>query len=207
MAIANLKVDTQALADAQAMLANIENGFVRAYARALNTTVTGVRTDMVAMCRDDYTFKVAAVQSRTALEKATFSRLQASVSSTGKETHLTDFVGTNETQKGITVNIRKSTGRQLIPRTFKATVKSGKEIILRRPGDPRGQHATLYGRYGPPGSGGKIGSRARLDVFYGPHPEIIYNTPENWEKLKKQADERLTANFSTEVDGVLRQFG
>jgi hypothetical protein len=57
MSQANLRVDVQDLEDAKAMLEDVKNGFVRAYARALNKTIDGVSTDMVTMARDDYQFK------------------------------------------------------------------------------------------------------------------------------------------------------
>jgi len=203
----NVKLDESDVESARVMLYGIESGFPKAYARALNTTSENMRTNMVAMARDDYSFKAAEVRKRITIDRATWSHLTAAVRSTGKETHLTDFIGTNVTKKGVTVNIRKDTGRQLIPRTFKAAARnSGKEMVMRRPGAPRGQHESLYGRYGPPGSGGKAGSRATIDVFYGPHPEIVWNAEHNWRKLEVQADERLKVNFATEVDGVMRQY-
>jgi hypothetical protein len=208
MASINVRLDKADVDAAYTMLEGIKNGFPRAYARALNTTSDGMKTDMVAMARDDYTFKADAVRSRITINRATWSELTASVRSTGKEMHLTDFLSTNQTQKGVTVNIKTSTGRQLVPRTFIAAARnSGKKMVLRRPGNPRGQYQVLYGRYGPPGSGGKFLSKATLDVFYGPHPEIVWNAEHNWEKLSDQASERLKVNFAHEVDYVLQQYG
>jgi hypothetical protein len=187
---ATLKVDTKDLEDARAMLANIENGFVRAYTRALNTTVEGVRTDMVAMARDEYTFKADAVRARTAIEKASFTRLQANVKSTGQGVPLSDFLGTRQILTGLSVDIKRDTGRQQIKHAFLNEVGSGKILAFRR--------EVIDGK--------RVG-RYPIEALYGPHPEVVYNTPENWEKLQGQADERLKANFIDEVDGVLRQYG
>jgi len=204
----NLGVAREDVDRATAALAGIENGLPRAYARALNTTAEDTRTAMVAMCRDEYSYKVDAVRSRIIINRATWSAMQASVRSSGKEVNITEFLGTRQIGAGVSVDIKKTTGRRVIPRAFLANARSsGKLLALRRPGKPHGQYHFLYGRYGPPGSGGKVGSQARLDWFAGPHPEVIYNTTENWHKLQDEANERLAVNFAEEVDGVLRQYG
>ena len=200
-----VSLNKSSLGKAKLMLYGFKNGFPKAFSRSLNKTVSGTRTDMVKLVRRDYNYKAAAVRKRITVEKATYAKLSASVKSTGGSVQLSDVAGTRQTKKGVSVNVKKSTGIQLIPRAFKAPGRrSGKDIVFRRPGNPRGQHENLYGRYGPPGSGGKIGSRARLDTFSAPHPELVYNTPENWKKLQKAAGDRLNANFAHEVDVVLK---
>jgi hypothetical protein len=205
----NLGLAREDVDAAAAALEGIKNGLPRAYSRALNKTAENTRTAMVAMCRDEYTYKADAVRSRIIINRATWSALMASVRSSGKEVNITDFLGTRQIGSGVSVDIKKSTGRKIIPRAFIRKAKvSEKPLALRRPGNPRGQHQILYSSsYGPPGSGGKVGSQARLDWFAGPHPELIYNTTENWHKLQDDANERLQVNFSEEVDGVLRQYG
>ena len=70
----------------------------------------------------------------------------------------------------------------------------------------------------PPQSNKKLSLRRRvvdgqrvgrypIDALYGPHPEVVYNTPENWSRLEDEADERLTLNFTRETDYVLERYG
>ena len=213
MSSVNIKVDEAAIKDALATLSGIENGFVRAYARALNKTATGTRADMVKLAREDYNFKASAVRARTAINRATWSELTSAVRSKGGGVHLTDFTGTRKTSKGLTVNIKKSTGLKRILHAFTASGRnSGKLIAFWR--------ADLNARLGPSGrkqlsaaiSGGHVSPatglvhRYPIQALYGPHPEIIYNTEENWAKLRTQADERMTAAFSDEVGAVARQY-
>ena len=200
-----VSLNKSSLSKAKLMLYGVKDGFPKAFSRALNKTANNTKTEMVKLVRRDYNYKAAAVRKRITVNKATYANLSSSVKSTGDHVHLTDIAGTRQTKKGVSVNVKKSTGIKLIPRAFKAPgQRSGKDIIFRRPGNPRGQHEKLYGRYGPPGSGGKIGSRARLDTFSAPHPEIVYNTPENWAQLQKVADQKLSTNFAHEVDVVLK---
>ena len=76
-------------------------------------------------------------------------------------------------------------------------------MVMRRPGDPSGQYANLYPRYGPPGSGS--GPRGRLDVFYAPHPEHVFNAPHNWAKISDAAAKRLDTNIAREIDAEFRK--
>ena len=201
----DIRMNKEDLQNAQRMLWSIENGFPKAYARALNKTATSVRTEMVKLIRDDYNYKVAAIRKRIVIKKAYPTDLRCSLISAGRHVNLTDIAGTNRTKKGVTVNVKKSTGRKLIPRTFiRRGVHSGKEIVLRRPGNPRGQHEKLWGRYGPAGSGGKQGSKARLDSFYATPVETIYNTESNWARLRKRADHHLKDHMAHETEVVLK---
>ncbi len=192
MTVVSIGLDEAAIRDALETLSRIENGFVRAYARALNKTAAGTRSDMVKLAREDYKYKAAAVRARTSVYKATWSDLQSSVKSTGGGGLLSDFAGTRQTKTGLSVNIKKSTGLQRIRHAFLNKARStGKVISMwrKRMDD------------------GRLSARYPVEALYGPHPELIYNTPENWEKLSSQASDRLSAVFASEVDGVLRQFG
>lgn len=186
---AQVGVSLEDIEAAREALEGIRNGFVRAYARALNTASEGVRTDMVAMARDSYTFRADAVRARIQINRASWSNLTASVESRGGAVHLTDFLGTRQISTGLSVDIKRSTGRQYIRHAFKNFARSGKELALRR--------QVIDGR--------RV-ARYPVEALYGPHPEVVYNTPENWDTLEDQADSRLEAAFAHEVDGVLRQY-
>lgn len=199
-------IDTTDLTNARIELARLAVEMPQVAVRTINSSLTGIKTDMKKLAREDYNFKAAALDSRMSKQTATKANIRGIIRSKGGLIHLTDFTGTRKTNKGITVNIKKSTGSQSIPRAFKAPARiSSKEIILRRPGMPRGQTQNLYPRYGPPGSAGKPGSSATIDVFYGPHPEIIYNAPENWARIQKDADDRLTKAMDREIAAEFRR--
>ncbi|WP_319406178.1 phage tail protein [uncultured Desulfosarcina sp.] len=188
MGFAQVKLSESDLNDAKRALIGIENGFPRAFARALNKSVAGVRTDMVSLAREDYNFKAAAVRKRISIHKAYVSRLTAKAVSVGPGVHLTDFVGTRQTNTGLSVDVKKSTGRKAIRHGFlNKSPKSGKLLAMRR--------ATVNGRRVP---------RYPIETLYGPHPEVVYNTGPNWAKLQKSADERLNKNFAHEIDVLLK---
>lgn len=187
---ARLRVDAQDMADAKAMLDEIPNGLVRAWSRALNTTITGVRTDMVNLARERYNYRATEVRNRISLNRASWAKLTASVYSMGRSVLLTDFLGTRQIKAGLSVDVKKATGRQVIKHAFiNQPQQSTKNLSLRR----RVIDGQRVGRY-------------PIEALYGPHPEVVYNTEENWSKLEDDADERLKVNFTREIDYVLERY-
>lgn len=191
MPLASVKVRPFDIENAQAALDGVRNGFPRAYSRALNTASAGTRTDMVAVARDDYRYKAAAVRARIIVKRANFSDLNSWVRSRGSGVLLSDFLGTRQIASGLSVDVKASTGRQLIRHAFLNQARStGKIVSMWR-------SVGLDGRRSP---------RYPVEALYGPHPEVVYNTEENWTKLREQADNRLIVAFSHQVDTVLRQY-
>lgn len=186
------RVDPVALNDALAALSGIENGFVRAYARALNTSVDETQKDMVAMAQDDYNYKVSAVKARMSTARATWSNMVAHVKSKGGAILLSDFVGTRQTSTGLTVNIKTSTGLQRIKHAFLNKARSTGKIIS---------------MWRAERDDGRLVARYPVEALYGPHPEVVWGTEQNWATLQERANKRLPAVFAYEVDGVLRQYG
>ena len=188
----SVKLDAAQVLGAVEALQGIDNGFVRAYARALNYCVEQTQGDMVSMATEEYSFKVAAVKARMATKRAVWSDLTAAVKSKGQGVLLSDFVGTRQTKTGLTVNVKLATGLQYIRHGFLNRAKStGKIIAMRRRVGASGVRAARY----------------PVEALYGPHPEVVWNTDDNWSTLQDRADKRLPAVFSSEVDGVLRQYG
>lgn len=196
-------------------LDGIKNGFVRAYSAALNKAAAGTQTDMIAMARDDYTYKADAVRSRTEVEKSTWTKLSSLVRSRGKGVPLTDFIGTRQTSTGLTVMIRRSTGLKQIRHAFIAPGKhSGKMLAFWRAAvfDKLTPGTAAYASLQKSISEGHIARsglvwRTPIIALYGPHPELVYNTPENWAKLQGYASERMDVAFAHEIDYVLSQYG
>lgn len=195
-------------------LDGIKNGFVRAYSAALNKAATGTQTDMVAMARDDYTYKAESVRSRTSVQKSNWSNLSSSVKSVGKGVPLTEFLGTRQTSTGLSVMIRRSTGLKQIRHGFLAPGKhSGKRLAFWRAGvfDNLTPGTAAFSSLKEAISEGHIARsglvwRTPIIALYGPHPELVYNTPENWQKLQGYASERMDVAFAHEIDYVLSQY-
>lgn len=204
------EVDTKDLRQVQEELQELSGQVPHVAVRALNKAMKGTKTDMVAIVRESHTFKATALRKRLKINRATRADISGSVESRGNPIHLTDMAGTRQTKKGVTVNVKKDTGRQLIPRAFKAKSKtSGKEMVLRRPGkDTYSSYQDMYGRYGPAGTGGTVMKRGRTATllwFPAPYPESVYNTPDTWAKVEDAAAKRLDENIGREIDAEFRR--
>ncbi|WP_028575030.1 phage tail protein [Desulfonatronovibrio hydrogenovorans] len=161
--------------------------------RALNKAMTGVKTDLVSIIRERYNYKAAALRKRITIAKATRQNIRGHVQSKGGPVHLTDITGTRQTKKGISVDVRKSTGRRVIPRAFKASGRiSGKQIVFRRQGDPPKQISRLVPRY-------------PIQAITTAHPEVLYNSPENWTRIQTEVARRLDTNIQREIDAEFRK--
>lgn len=174
---------------ARLMLSGVRNGFPKAFYRTLNKTAAGTKTDLVNLVRRDYNYKATVLRKRITVYKCpSYKTLKAETRSVGPGIHLTDIAGTRQTTRGITVDVKKSTGRKLIPRAFIAPGRfSRKKIGFIR--------ETEAGRMVP---------RTPISPLYASHPEVIYNTRENWARIEKQSGKRLDENFSHEVQVILK---
>ena len=143
---------------------------------------------MVEVAREAYNYRAAAARKRISIKRASYSKLEASTKSVGPGVHLTDMLGTRQISTGLSVDVKKSTGRQKIKHAFKNKgTKSGKIIAFRLVVEA-----------------GKRVPRYDIKALYAPHPESVYNTPENWKVLQAKASERLNKNFDHEIDVVLK---
>jgi hypothetical protein len=184
-----IRFEKKDLEDVKKLLADVKNGFPKAFSRALNKSATGTRTDMVNLARREYNYRAAYVRDRTSVNKATYSRLTASVESVGPGVHLTDMLGTRALKKkGVSVNVKKSTGKEVLSHAFIAHGRnSGKEIVFER----ALENGTPVGRYD-------------IVALYAPHPELVYNSKDNWAELNAGARKRLDVNLDHEVDVILK---
>jgi len=183
-----IKLNQADLLRAKATLIGIKDGFPRAFSRALNRAADGVKTDMVALSREKYNYKAAVVRKRITVKRATYSNLEAKTISVGPRVHLTDMLGTRQITTGLSVDVKKSTGRQKIKHGFKNKAQKSKKILA----------------YRRVKTGGTRAGRYPIEALYAPHPEQVYNTRENWDRLKAQASERLDKNIKHETDAVLK---
>lgn len=184
-----VKVNPDDLARMKADLASLVDGFPKAFKRALDKTATGAKTDMVNDIRAKYNYKATALRARLSVYKCpSYKVLKAKTRSAGPGIHLTDVTGTNQTAKGVTVNVKKSTGRQLIPSAFISPGRtSTKPIVFIRERE-----------------GGRRVARLPISPIYAAHPEVVYNVDENYVEIQKAIDARLKTNLEHETDVVLK---
>jgi hypothetical protein len=186
--------------------------YPKAAVRAVNASMTGVKTDMKKILRSEYNYKAAILESRIRVVKCKVNAFKGMVESKGKSVPLTDITGTRQLKAGVKARIKKGGSGDVIPSAFIQTVGSGKKVVLRRPMiPPKMRGGKRYGRYGQPGSGGlvtvhgKTRGSATLEWFETMHPEFLYNTKRNWQRISLAVKERLDTNIKRETDAEIRR--
>jgi len=183
MASVSIRINEADLISVRNMLDGIKGAGDRVFARSLNKTLTGVKTDASTEVRKELNATKKVVDETFKIEKAFSGKMSASIHSTGRPLPLIGFVGTKKTKLGVSVLIKKGRTRTVIPKTFIATMKSG--------------HKGVFWRQKV---GGKMVKRLPIsELFTSRVPDILENEPVMEEVLKK-ADNRLHANIEHELN-------
>lgn len=211
-----IKMDETDRITVEKMLADLKGAGTRVTVRAVNKTLTGVKTDASAAIRVVVTAKKAAVDKTFKISKASEARPSAYISSTGLPLPLIDYAA-RQTQKGISVQVRKDRPRKVVRSAFIASMKSGhKGVFWRewhhswtmRPNFSKAD--TLISRSGYFWSeklkrflpAAMLARKYRLPIKerFGPRvPDIMSNEPVMKSILTK-ADDRLHKNLMHETE-------
>ncbi|SEM75168.1 Prophage minor tail protein Z (GPZ) [Syntrophus gentianae] len=178
------------------ILSGMKNMGERVLSRSLNKTITGVKTDASTEIRQELNAKKAAVDETFTLNKATIKKLSASIVSTGKPLALIDFVGTRQTNKGVSVLVKKTGARKIIPGAFIATMKEGHKGVFWRNWHGVKRTKSTKIKYGA------LPKKYRLPMSerFGPRvPDILGNDSVMGTVLKKASD-RLHTNIESELN-------
>jgi len=119
------------VAKVKTMMAGILDGATKVMVRALNLTLTGVKTDASTEIRNIITAKKSTVDATFKTSKATATKLSATFQSTGRPLPLIAY-SVNQTQKGVSVQVRKDKPRKVLAGAFIATIKSGHKGVYWR---------------------------------------------------------------------------
>lgn len=183
MATFSIKIDQGDLNRVRNMLDGIKKAPDKVFVRALNKTLTGVKTDASAKVREDLNVTKKAVDATIKIQRASTKNMTAALHSTGKPLPLIAFTGTRQTKKGVSVLVKKRTPRSVIPGTFIRTM-------------PKTGHKGVFWRAK---SGGRIAPRLPISERFGPRvPDILSNEPVMKDVLQK-ADARLHKNIDHEL--------
>jgi len=128
----NIKINEADLMKVKNIFSDIgKNLAARVTMRALNKTLSGVKTDSSSAIRDIITAKKSAVDETFKISRATEQNSSAWIASTGRPIALIDY-SARETKKGVSVQVRKDRARKVVPGAFIATMKSGHKGVYWR---------------------------------------------------------------------------
>ncbi len=207
-----LKLDDSDLQRAAKELARFgSRSLPQVAARAINKTLTGVRTDAVREIQKEITPKATIIRRHMSIFRANKNHLSGEVKSEGRPLGLIHYKA-RQTAKGVTVHVKKKKGRKLLRAAYikrsmartggrsGAWVEGGKSVFRR----------DFWGEdyFGPQKSKRKNIPYARLPKKYrlpisrlaGPRvPDIMGNRPV-MAALDKKALVRFKKNFDHELE-------
>lgn len=113
------------------MLGDCKTAPEKVISRALNRTMTGIKTDAWNEIKQVLNAKQTDVYDTFKVTKASVADMSCKFVSTGKHLPLMTF-GARQTTKGVSIQVLKTHPREVIPSTFIATMKSGHKGVFWR---------------------------------------------------------------------------
>jgi hypothetical protein len=196
-----IRIDQADMERVKTLLQGVKDGTPKVMVRALNKTLTGVKTDASTEIRNIITASKKAVDGTFKTKNATVTTLSASFESSGKPLPLIEY-SARQTKKGVSFQVKRDRSRFFMERAFIATMKSGHKGIFER---------NLYGAK----PGVKFVSKKTKNIEYGHLPkkyrlpihelfssrvcDILSNKPVMAAVLKKSGA-RLHTNMEHELN-------
>jgi len=187
----------------RAMLAHIGGDEAeKASVRAINRTMTGVRTDGIRILSEHYALTASAIRESWHISRARFRDPCGVVGSRGTFIRLSKF-GARQTKTGVSVKVLRRNPRAVVAHAFIARVKSGQrddQVYWRQYKGPRKRAVTgrAYARM-------PFEYRFPVKALYGPRIQDHLGDPAIIEKLTRMAGERLSKDMKHEVEYLLSQ--
>jgi len=200
MSAFSIQINQEDMKAVRGMLDGIEKSISLVTMRSINKTLTGVKTDASSAIREKLNVKKSAVDETFKITKATTLNLAAKFQSTGKPLSLTDFIGTRQVKKGVSVQVRKDKSRTILQRGFIATMKSGHEGVFWRDWQWHNKPSAKLNRFIPYARLPKI-YRLPIQEGYAPRvPDYLGDKGPIMKTVLTKANERLHNNLEHELD-------
>src|SRR6056297_1550293 len=113
----NIRLDKSDVDAVAWALRDVKNGARTAIMRAINRSLTGIKTDMAWETTKVLNLKQKRVKKDIKVYKASKTDLSGQVSSSGDSLNLIQY-GAKQRKKGVSVKVLKSGGRKTIPGAF-----------------------------------------------------------------------------------------
>ncbi len=203
-----IEVNQAQIDETKALLGDVKDGAATVLARSMNRANKGIATDSAKEIAKELNLKQATIKKNYALNNATVAKLSANFRSTGRPIPLIEY-GACQVKNGVSVQVKKSKGRKVIPMAFIAKMKSGHLGVFTRKkeylgtGRPTGTPKSGY-LYTQPGTWSR---RYRLPVeeMYGPRVEDVFSNDDVMGKVIAGAEDRLQKTMEQQTEYLLKQ--
>lgn len=205
----NIKIDKQDLADVKKMLRGIDDGAYTTLMRSINKAVTGGRTDVNREVRKVLNLKASRVKKNISIKKAGKQSLSAFIQAKGRPISLIQYGARQSTKKGVTVKVKKDSGRKRVPHAFIAEAKQGgPKVFVRGQYGDYSRHVGKGRPYRPgfPYSALPKKYRKPITVLRGPRVEDILDDPPVMKEVESSINDRLSKEMKHQVDYILNKY-
>jgi len=164
---------------------------------AINRALIATRTAASKHIREEYNVAAGEIRATFRLQRATSDRLEGLAISRGFRIPLSRFRA-SQTKRGVTVNVKKSTGRRLLSRTFFGSGSLPSSRLFRRTGEPkrRPTKGTYAGRMT---RDGRPYLREPIKQLFGPSIPHMLATIGVQQQVLARAEEVYTSTLANEL--------
>lgn len=193
-----VSVDTRQFSEVKAALLGIKGGYEKVVSRAMNKTLSGVKTDASAEIRKELNVKAAIVAKELSVRTSTYKYLNGHLVDVSKPLGLIHF-GARATQKGVSVQVRKASSRVLLKHAFiHGKYKGAEQVYWRK---------TVFGLPRKPGMAygalPKKPYRLPIEKLTGPRVADFFSKDAVMNPVMGKAGDRLGKNLAHETEFLL----
>ncbi|MBN1664839.1 MAG: phage tail protein [Deltaproteobacteria bacterium] len=198
----SVQVNRTQLNEVKRMFKDMKGVPEKVISRAINGTLSGVKTDTSTEARKVLNAGKKAIDKNISTNKASVSRLTGVVSIKGNIIPLSEFKPT-QTQKGVTARVYKGQPRESYTSAFIATLKTGHKGVFWRTykGKPVGRIVRrpwplMERKY-----------RFPIEAVYGPRLTTVVKSDSVMKPVMNNAGTRLDKNLKKEINYEMSKMG
>lgn len=199
-----VQINQADMAAVRNMLGDLADKYKSVMTTSINKTLTTARTQATARIANEINLKSSRIKQDFTIKKANFGDISGSLKATGGPVGLINF-GANQTQKGVSVKVLKSSSRAVIKHAYIAAHGSKEHVYWRKnrmPGTgkwPVGKKTNINWtavapRYKRP-----------VERLTGPRIEDIFAKPEVLDPVSIQAQHVYLINVENKIDEIIRR--
>jgi len=199
-----VQINQADMAAVRNLLGDLADKYKSVMTTSINKTLTTARTQATARIANEINLKSSRIKQDFSIKKANFGDISGSLKATGEPVGLINF-GANQTQKGVSVKVLKSSSRSLIKHAYIAARGSKEHVYWRKnrmPGTgkwPVGKKTNINWR--------NVAPKFKLPVerLTGPRIEDIFAKSEVLDPVTIQAQHVYLLNVETKIDEIIRR--
>ncbi len=203
-----ITIDQGMLDDVRDVLSDITNGYENAIVTSINKTLTTAKTQAAARIGNEVNLKASRIKEDLTINKASYSNIGGSLVATGEPVGLINF-GARSVEKGVTVQVLKSSSRTTLLHAFIATGSGSTEHVYWRATDRGTMPAAIKFQVGRKSGAAwpRFGDKYRVPVerLTGPRIEDIFAQDQVMDAVLTQANYLFLTNVEAKVDDILRR--